>query len=91
MRNAATDSLLEAAGQDASDGYGQTQVASGATGASGGWRAFLQELKEDPGPLRLETLPAEIVKLERVKAIGLPAALSEGVSGLEQQRNGQSR
>ncbi|MFG1748951.1 hypothetical protein [Streptosporangium sandarakinum] len=51
----------------------------------------MQELKEDPGPLRLETLPAEIVKLERVKAIGLPAALSEGVSGLEQQRNGQSR
>ncbi|MET7465069.1 hypothetical protein [Nonomuraea sp. NPDC005501] len=45
-----------------------------------GHRAFLQELKEDPGPLQLETLLAEIVKLERVKAIGLPAALFEGVS-----------
>ncbi|MGW4801717.1 Tn3 family transposase, partial [Nonomuraea sp. NPDC004297] len=40
----------------------------------------MQELKEDPGPLQLETLLAEIVKLERVKAIGLPAALFEGVS-----------
>ena len=59
---------------DASQGDGQAQV------ASGGRRAFLQELKEDPGPLQLETLLAEIVKLERVKAIGLPAALFEGVS-----------
>ncbi|MEV0352334.1 hypothetical protein AB0H88_41820 [Nonomuraea sp. NPDC050680] len=39
----------------------------------------MQELKEDPGPLQLETLLAEIVKLERVKAIGLPAALFEGI------------
>ena len=36
---------------------------------------FLQELKEDPGPIQLETLLAEIGKLERVKAIGLPADL----------------
>ncbi len=43
-------------------------------------RSFLQELKEDPGPLQLETLLAEIVKLERVKAIGLPNHLFEGVS-----------
>ncbi|MGV9599487.1 Tn3 family transposase [Streptosporangium sandarakinum] len=40
--------------------------------AAGGGRSFLQELKEDPGPLTLDTLLAEIVKLERVKAIGLP-------------------
>jgi hypothetical protein len=33
-------------------------------------RAFLQELKEDPGSFQLDTLLAEIVKLERVKAIG---------------------
>ena len=39
-------------------------------GSVGGKRAFLQELKEDPGPLTLETLLAEITKLERVKAIG---------------------
>jgi hypothetical protein len=39
---------------------------------AGGGRSFLQELKEDPGPLTLDTLLAEIVKLERVKAIGLP-------------------
>jgi len=62
---------------DGPQGDGQAQAAAV---ASGGWRAFLQELKEDPGPLHLETLLAEIVKLERVKAIGLPAALFEGVS-----------
>ncbi|MGV9776428.1 DUF4158 domain-containing protein [Streptosporangium sp. NPDC003464] len=43
-------------------------------------RSFLQELKEDPGPLQPETLLAEIVKLEWVKAIGLPEGLFEGVS-----------
>ncbi|MEU6711919.1 DUF4158 domain-containing protein [Nonomuraea sp. NPDC046802] len=62
------------AGEDTPKRDGQTQV------ASGGRRAFLQKLKEDPGPLQLETLLAEIVKLERVKAIGLPAALFEGIS-----------
>jgi hypothetical protein len=46
----------------------------------GGRRSFLQELKEDPGPLQLDTLLAEIVKLERVKAIGLLAELFESVS-----------
>ncbi|WP_433258901.1 DUF4158 domain-containing protein [Streptosporangium sp. CA-135522] len=40
------------AGEDVPEGDGQTQVAGG---ASGGRRAFLQELKEDPGPLQLET------------------------------------
>jgi hypothetical protein len=46
----------------------------------GGKRAFLQELKEDPGPIQLDTLLAEIVKLERVKAMKLPEGLFEGVS-----------
>jgi hypothetical protein len=50
------------------------------SGKSGGGRAFLQELKQDPGPLQLDTLLAEIVKLDRVKAIGLPEGLFEGVS-----------
>jgi TnpA family transposase len=50
------------------------------SGSGGGMRSFLQELKEDPGPLQLDTLLAEIVKLERVKAIGLPDGLFEGVS-----------
>ncbi|MFI0487471.1 Tn3 family transposase [Actinomadura sp. 9N215] len=48
--------------------------------SAGGVRSFLQELKEDPGPIQLDTLLAEIVKLERVKAIGLPEGLFEGVS-----------
>jgi len=48
--------------------------------APGGRRGFLQELKQDPGPIQLDTLLAEIVKLERVKAIGLPPGLLEGVS-----------
>ncbi|MGH3973613.1 MAG: DUF4158 domain-containing protein [Pseudonocardiaceae bacterium] len=43
--------------------------------AAGGRRGFLQELKEDPGPLTLDTLLNEITKLERVKAVGLPAEL----------------
>ncbi|MEV3986728.1 Tn3 family transposase [Nonomuraea sp. NPDC049758] len=51
-------------------------------GGDGGaaMHSFLQELKEDPGPLQLETLLAEIVKLERVKTIGLPETLFEGTS-----------
>jgi len=49
-------------------------------GEAGGTRSFLQELKEDPGPIQLETLLAEIVKLERVKAIGLGEGLFEGVT-----------
>jgi Domain of unknown function (DUF4158)/Tn3 transposase DDE domain len=49
-------------------------------GSAGGGRAFLQELKEDPGPLTLDTLLAEIGKLERVKALKLPDGLFKGVS-----------
>ena len=41
---------------------------------------FLPELKEGPGSFQLDTLLAEIVKLDRVKAIGLSAALFEGFS-----------
>jgi hypothetical protein len=48
--------------------------------APGGRRGFLQELKQDPGPMQLDTLLDEIIKLERVKAIGLPPGLFEGVS-----------
>lgn len=48
--------------------------------AVGGRRSFLQELREDPGPIQLDTLLTEVTKLERVKAIGLPAGLFEDVS-----------
>lgn len=41
----------------------------------GGGSGFLQELKADPGQPGLETLLAEIAKLERVRAIGLPPGL----------------
>jgi hypothetical protein len=41
----------------------------------GGGASFYAELKADPGPLGLETLLAEIRKLGRVHAIGLPADL----------------
>ncbi|MGH3843499.1 MAG: Tn3 family transposase [Pseudonocardiaceae bacterium] len=50
------------------------------TDAVGGRRSFLQELKEDPGPVQLDTLLSEISKLERVKAIGLPVGLFGDVS-----------
>ncbi len=43
-------------------------------------RAFLQELKEDPGSFQLDTLLTEIVKLGRVGEMGLPATLFDGVS-----------
>jgi hypothetical protein len=49
-------------------------------GSVGGRRSFLQELKEDPGAIQLETLLAEITKLERVKAMKLPDGLFDGVS-----------
>ncbi len=41
---------------------------------------FLVELKSDPGPLGLDTLLEEIVKLGRAKAIRLPADLLSGYS-----------
>jgi hypothetical protein len=43
-------------------------------------RSFLAELKADPGQLGLETLLREIAKLERIRAIGLPAELIADVS-----------
>lgn len=62
--------------EDAADAGDEGDKAEGI----GGGRAFLQELKSDPGPLQLDTLLAEIVKLERVKAVGLPVGLFMGVS-----------
>lgn len=46
-----------------------------AEGAGGDEAGAFAELKADPGPLGLETLLREIDKLERVRAIGLPADL----------------
>lgn len=48
--------------------------------ATGGGRSFLQELKEDPGAVQVETLLVEIGKLERARAVGLSADVFEGVS-----------
>lgn len=45
-----------------------------------GREGFLAELKSDPGPLGLETLLEEIVKLGRAKALGLPGDLLGGYS-----------
>jgi hypothetical protein len=42
--------------------------------------SFFTELKADPGKLGLETLLAEITKLERVRVIGLPAELFADVA-----------
>ena len=38
------------------------------------------ELKADPGPLGLDTFLKEIVKLERVRSLGLPPDLFAGYS-----------
>src|SRR6266536_463490 len=42
--------------------------------------SFFTELKADPGKLGLETVLAEITKLKRVRAIGLPPDLFAGVA-----------
>lgn len=41
----------------------------------GGGQGMYAELRSDPGPAGLESLLAEIARLERVRAIGLPADL----------------
>jgi hypothetical protein len=69
-----TDAGTDAGGEGAPESEGEEQAARAAR------RAFLQELKEDPGSFQLDTLLAEIVKLERVKAIGLPVDVFEGTS-----------
>ena len=43
--------------------------------AEAGQRTFFTELKADPGKLGLETLLAEITKLMRLRAVGLPPEL----------------
>ncbi|TMR20549.1 DUF4158 domain-containing protein [Nonomuraea turkmeniaca] len=69
-----------ASSQGAAEQEGRTQAATAAAADEGRRRAFLQELKEDPGSFQLDTLLAEIVKLDRVEAIDLPATLFDGVS-----------
>jgi hypothetical protein len=46
----------------------------------GGGSEALAALKEDPGPVGLETLLREVGKLERIRAIGLPDDLFAGAS-----------
>lgn len=55
-------------------------VSEDSDAARGGGADFLAELKEDPGKLSLDTLLKEISKLERVRAVGLPADLFDGWS-----------
>jgi len=43
-------------------------------------RSLFTDLKADPGKLGLETLLIEIGRLQRVRAVGLPAGLFAGVS-----------
>jgi hypothetical protein len=46
--------------------------------SAGGGERFLYELKTDPGVVGTKTFGAEVAKLERVKALGLPADLFDG-------------
>jgi len=48
--------------------------------SAGGGRSFFTELKEDPGAPGLESLFAEVTKLQRVRALELPADLFADVS-----------
>ena len=43
-------------------------------------RSTLKQLKADPGAISLESVLAEIAKLERLHALGLPADLFSDVS-----------
>jgi len=49
-------------------------------GAVGGGRAFFNELKQDPGAPGLESLLAEVAKLQRVRGLELPDDLFADVS-----------
>src|SRR5215467_4239249 len=44
----------------------------------GGGRGVLGELKADPGQISLDSLLAEVDKLERIRSLGLPAGLFAG-------------
>jgi TnpA family transposase len=66
--------LEELVADEGADGEGDDAAAGGVA------RGVFAELKADPGPLGLETLLKEIDKLERVRALGLPAGLFAGVS-----------
>jgi hypothetical protein len=46
--------------------------------SAGGGERFLYELKTDPGVVGTKTFGAEVAKLERVKALGLPTDLFDG-------------
>jgi hypothetical protein len=61
------------AGEERAGGEGEADVV-------GGGRSFFTELKTDPGAPGLESLLAEVTKLERVKRLELPADLFADVS-----------
>ncbi|MEU9984064.1 Tn3 family transposase [Streptomyces sp. NPDC050856] len=72
----ATRSRLE----DLVAGDGSEQGADGDGAAVGGGRSHFTELKTDPGAPGLESLLAEVNKLERVRRLELPADLFADVS-----------
>ncbi|MEU5344342.1 MULTISPECIES: hypothetical protein [unclassified Streptomyces] len=74
----ATHSRLEdlVAGSEDETGEG----ADGEGAVSGGGRSHFTELKADPGAPRLESLLAEVNKLQRVRRLELPANLFADVS-----------
>ena len=73
---------LGTARQRALDDLLVTGSADDETDAEGadGRRSVLNELKADPGAISLESIIAEIAKLERLRSLGLPANLFHDVS-----------
>ncbi|WP_338145719.1 Tn3 family transposase [Streptomyces scabichelini] len=74
----ATRSRLEDLVAGSDQGGGEAQAGDQAT--AGGGRSFFTELKADPGVPGLESLFAEVDKLQRVRRLELPADLFADVS-----------
>ena len=65
-------------GRAAADRLEQLVADRGEEDDEGGGRGVLGELKADPGQISLDSLLAEVDKLERIRSLGLPAGLFAG-------------
>ncbi len=67
-------------GSEAASRLEQLVADDGEGDEGGGGRGVLGELKADPGQISLDSLLAEVDKLERIRSLGLPAGLFAGAA-----------